>query len=585
MDFNVAFASEAFSELPPHAYIDKTVCGVGMTSVALECSHDVLLLVPTKLLVNNKVEQYPNNRCPFYLCPVTGDIDDSQIQDYVQRFSSRQPMKVVCTYDSFSRVLPFAQRSNVQIIVDECDKMVSMSSLKVRKDGKIDVMNYMLTELEKMQDRVSFISSTPVPLEYFQGTFGEWLVGLDHYVFNWKNTTITTPIMCKRKQPISAFKKEVVEEIMANGSATIGDRTFRKAIVFMNSVTAICEVIHDCEIDNCSGIICATSNSTTAKLFNYKYDKLRIDDPHNLPMFTFVTSTGFQGIDLYDSEAMNIIITKGTSDLDSSFMLDLQLDVKQAVSRNRDKSNPNSDRFIFYYSQGIFERNYDEIKAKIDETERDVKFHAAELSKIQIKDDGKFLPPIIKKYTYRDNNNQLCLNSLLFNYERYTALEVIKMYQSGFRIMSNMTSTFSLPIIAPKPRTYKNTTYKLIHDKYEAQINGCEVVWTKEELACENYKLVNNCYLKCGRIYKRSNDARKILKNAESCAVIDINAEVKSIIKPGKYTCKELKETLQSVYDSCNYERKAKATDIYDYYPDSAQPVSTTAGGRYIIVK
>lgn len=125
---------------------------------------------------------------------------------------------------------------------------------------------------------------------------------------------------------------------------------------------------------------------------------------------------------------------------------------------------------------------------------------------------------------------------------------------------------------------------KTIHDKYKAQVEGRSVSWTSEELACENFKLVDRCYKKCGQIYERSNDAKKNLERTESREAIDITKNVKEKIKPGRYTCRNLKEILQTVYDSCGYNQTAKATDIYDFYPNSAQPVASR-DGKYINVK
>ena len=56
------------------------------------------------------------------------------------------------------------------------------------------------------------------------------------------------------------------------------------------------------------------------------------------------------------------------------------------------------------------------------------------------------------------------------------------------------------------------------------------------------------------------------------------------VIKPGKYSCKELKEKLREVYEANGYNRTAKATDINDYYPDSSRPTSSSKG-KYIIVR
>ena len=120
-----------------------------------------------------------------------------------------------------------------------------------------------------------------------------------------------------------------------------------------------------------SGIICSNSNEQETKLKRAKLDGIRVRDFSNLPTFTFITSTGFQGIDLDDPEAMNVVVSSGnTKDYlngDSpSMMLDLRLDIKQAVSRNRNRNNPNADRFVFFYNLDIFDIDVPALIGKID---------------------------------------------------------------------------------------------------------------------------------------------------------------------------------------------------------------------------
>lgn len=586
--FTANYASEVMKELPTHAYIDKTTCGVGMTSVAIEENCNTLLLVPTKLLVENKAKQYPSSRCAYHVQGVTGDVDDYTIQDYYHQCQGGQPAKYICTYDSFARMLPFARMDNVRIVVDESDKVFAQSHLKSDSTTEIDVLNYMLKELEPLQDRVTMISSTPVPVEYFQGTYGEWIMGLDQYKFTWTTSMTVTPMMCKRRMPIDALKKEIILPIVAGQYAVVGDRTFRKAIIFLNSVSSICKTIKECGIKGMSGIICSNSNEQEAKLKKAKLDGIRIKDYLHLPTFTFITSTGFQGIDLDDPEAMNVVVSSGnTKDYASgdspSMMLDLRLDIKQAVSRNRNRSNPNADRFVFFYNLDIFDIDVPALIWKIDALQHRIEDYCKGMNIGFAVVDPMGISEIYKRYTYIDGG-KLFINLLNFNFDKYMATNVIQLYQSGFAMMSNMSSTFTGPISIAKPRESRETSYKPICDKYQAQLNGASVEWTPEELACENYILVDRCYNEFGKVFFNSNYARTMTAASESFGAVNMDYEVKKVIAPGKYSCKELKEKLQKVYAANGYNRTAKATDINDYYPDSSRPTSSSSG-KYIIVR
>ena len=586
--YNANYASEVIKDLPTHAYIDKTTCGVGMTSVAIEENCNTLLLVPTKLLVENKANQYPSSRCPYYVQGVTGDVDDYTIHSYINQCQGKQPAKYICTYDSFAKMLPFAKMENVRIVVDESDKVFAQSHLKSDSTTEIDVLNYMLKELEPLQDRVTMISSTPVPVEYFQGTYGEWIMGLDQYKFTWTTSMTVTPMMCKRRMPTDALKKEVIQPIVAGKDAIVGDRTFRKAIIFLNSVNSICKTIKECGIKGMSGIICSNSNEQETKLKRAKLDGIRVRDFSNLPTFTFITSTGFQGIDLDDPEAMNVVVSSGnTKDYlngDSpSMMLDLRLDIKQAVSRNRNRSNPNSDRFVFFYNLDIFDIDVPALIGKIDALQQRIEDYCKGMNIGFDVVDPMGISEIYKRYTYIDHN-KLFINLLNFNFDKYLATNVIQLYQSGFALMSNMSSTFSGPINVAKPRESRETSYKPICEKYQAQLDGKTASWTPEELACENYILVDRCYKEFGKVFYDSDYARSLVKTSDARNAVDINCEVKKVIAPGKYSCKELKEKLQKVYADNGYNRTAKATDINDYYPNSSRPTSSSTG-KYIIVR
>lgn len=586
--FNANYAGEVMDSLPDHAYIDKTTCGVGMTSVAIEESCNTLLLVPTKLLVENKAHQYPSSRCGYHVQGVTGDVDDYTIHYYYSQCQGKQPAKYICTYDSFAKMLPFAQRDDVRIVVDESDKVFAQSHLKSDSTMDIDVLNYLLKELEPLQDRVTMISSTPVPVEYFKGTYGEWIMGLDQYRFTWTTSMTVTPMMCKRRMPTDALKKEVILPIASGNEAVVGERTFRKAIIFLNSVNSICKTIKDCGIKNCSGIICSNSNEQEAKLRRAKLDGIRIKDFAHLPTFTFITSTGFQGIDLDDPEAMNVVVSAGnTKDYENgdspSLMLDLRLDIKQAVSRNRNRSNPNADRFVFFYNLDIFDIDVPGVIMKIDALQKRIEDYCKGMNIGFTEVDPMGISEIYKRYTYI-SGGKLFINLLSFNFDKYLATNVISLYQSGFAMMSNMSSTFSGPIKVAKPRESRETSYKPICDKYQAQLNGEAVNWTPEELACENYILVDRCYREFGQIFYDSNYARKLVEASDAYDAVDIAEKVKSAIKPGKYSCKELKEKLQEVYSANGYNRTAKATDIHDYYPGSSMPISSSMG-KYIVVR
>lgn len=62
--YDAEYASEVMDSIPI-GYVDKTICGCGLTTVALENPENIIIAVPTIGLMQNKIEQYPNKRCDY----------------------------------------------------------------------------------------------------------------------------------------------------------------------------------------------------------------------------------------------------------------------------------------------------------------------------------------------------------------------------------------------------------------------------------------------------------------------------------------------------------------------------------------
>ena len=84
--FETEFAGQKadFKEIPS-GYIDKTICGCGLTSIALENHLNTIIAVPNIPLVVNKASQYPNQRYKGEILGVNGGISKEDIYQYVER--------------------------------------------------------------------------------------------------------------------------------------------------------------------------------------------------------------------------------------------------------------------------------------------------------------------------------------------------------------------------------------------------------------------------------------------------------------------------------------------------------------------
>src|SRR5690606_19495910 len=70
--YDAEYASQVMDKIPL-GYINKSICGCGLTTVAIENSVPTIIAVPTINLVLNKVSQYPNERSDIKVLGVYGD--------------------------------------------------------------------------------------------------------------------------------------------------------------------------------------------------------------------------------------------------------------------------------------------------------------------------------------------------------------------------------------------------------------------------------------------------------------------------------------------------------------------------------
>lgn len=241
LNYDTEYATQSMTDIPA-GYIDKSICACGMTSVALENDKNVILAVPTIYLSINKSDQYPNDRSSNTVLPVWGDTSSPDINSYL---FTNPVIKIICTYDSLHKVhhlLP-----DCHLIIDESNML--LATTKQRPDAIADLFEIAY----EYKDTVSFISATPIPLEYMPA----WVSTIDQIKINWSNTIRVVPIICERTYPFKSLREEFLIPLSNNGSITAAGKTFDKVIVFINTVHQISKIIRGSGLnkDECRIII------------------------------------------------------------------------------------------------------------------------------------------------------------------------------------------------------------------------------------------------------------------------------------------------------------------------------------------
>lgn len=568
--YDAEYASEVMNSIPL-GYIDKTVCGVGLSSVALENEENTIIAVPSVELIKNKIVQYPNSRSSKIVLGVYGGIDSDTIKNYVQ--DTKSPLKIMVTYDSLYKVEHLIDKYNCKLVIDESNKLLSSSTLKStsKKEG-IDVITKVFNIAQKYKDRTSFVSATPTPLEYLP----KWISKIPHTKLEWSNTIKATPLLMKRQFPTKSLITEIILPLEEYNQVTVGTSTFSKVIVFINSIKNILRVCKECKLKvDDVGVIAGSSIKNDVALKKYN----RLKSPTNLPKYTFVTSSGFEGIDLVDDEAMSVVVSSTTK---SYQMIDIMTDLKQAISRQRSKSNPNYASYVYIYNQSIFEKSEEELLELLQynyEKIQELIIMWKDAVDRNMNKGGKALETIedFKIYTnYDEVNNTRTMNTNLFNADKYFILITRNQYTNGFDIKGNFENSTEIDI---PDNIIKLITYRDMVDIYNKSkdLKDLEPYKYKDDY----YRVIVASIKLYGKVWNHYTYAKKMIKNYTS-EPKQLSLTIKQTFKKDHfYTAKEIKNILNKIYKDFEVSKTAKAVDLQEFV--KLKPVTNGIRGFIVL--
>jgi hypothetical protein len=567
-EYDVEFASEKMCIIPA-GYIDKTICGCGMTTVALENNVSTIIAVPTIYLAENKSKQYPNERYAGKVLAVHGDITEREVSFYAM---NTKVLKIMVTYDSLHKVENLLPRC--KLVIDESNELLSKTKLKP------EVIDNVFRIAEEYRDTVSFISATPIPLEYMP----DWVSEIDQVKIEWIRTTKATPILCERAFPYKSLRDEFILPLKQDGSVTIQFKpngsenfpeiSFDKLIIFINSVNQIIKIVEEAGLDKSEcGIICGDSLENAIKIKGIKRYVTG-----EMPKFTFITASGFCGIDLVDNRAMTVIVSNTKQEWQ---MMDMLTDLKQAVSRQRDKSNPNYRRYIYIYNQCLFSKSQEELLEKIDGIHDKITdgIWIYENSVKVGKERGFMKDDEFKNYTLEKNDTYV-LNELRFKADKYFILETRNQYSKGFDISGAFDGSYEVtPMVLPNNFTYPDGV-----EYFKANHVEGKVEWYEYSINREWVALIEECYKLYGQVWKDFTFAKAKVKSYGKDDFGLIRLKAKKMFSTGKkYSRADAKIILQKIYDEYGIVKKANCNDVYQIFKKVRQ--TTVNGVRMIEVE
>lgn len=371
-----------------YGWIDKTETGTGCTTFAIATSvRDTVVVVPSVGSAKDKVFQYKNfnstdgfrqenEHCKYCVLGVWGDVETKKIGQYMKYCKDvKQPAKIVCCYDSLPRLEKFLNEK-FDIVLDEMQKIIEWAPLKTKKkndeeegESPVDVYNKMMMIAEKHKDRVTFLSATPLKPEYYY----DWVGELPRWQYVWPTPSNRQPIMIESKHPYSIVQQEIVRPLVQDGVCVIKNEKgnevvrFSSAIIYMNSVKNIAKIVEDEGLTDEYGVICGENIYNVEEL-----NKLNIINGGDIGDYklVFVTSRGFDTIDLYHANSIDIVV----SQCDQNYHMISKANVVQSIGRNRDVNNTHRHHFLWIYDRKKKEKikeDQKKLKKDLDRMEYD----------------------------------------------------------------------------------------------------------------------------------------------------------------------------------------------------------------------
>ena len=556
------YLSEFLGDLPDNSFVNKVLTGCGNTFLALTNNRNYVITVPFVSLIKNKLNSHKN------VLGVYGETTDQEIETYIN--SDIEYKKILVTYDSLARITNFINPSEYKILIDEAHKLIDSASFRTNAIETV-LENY------KKYSSYCFATATPVKDKYQLPE----LVDIQKYKINWKNIKPVNIEYCKYEDNLN--KRIAVLIIKFLKDELVGNPYF-----FINSVTSIIQIVKELKkagYDDASlfKIICSNNKENQIKIHKHLGKNYNIEFTTDLlKRITFCTATLFEGSDLYDENGLTYIITDGTKD---HTKYDILTTLPQIIGRLRDSKYRDTVYVIlspsYYFAYTSPEEFEKEVRKQLKSAENIVAtFNSTddEMMRKTLK-SGSFTNVYILERNEILKVNTSVLYNEMHNYEalhtNYYYKDFAKEGDSATVAINGIPHNF---IKANKELNIEGLNKIRLQEKASFKDLCIDYIKCKEENIPTQIKDIELEYPIIAEAYETlGSEKMKALKYRKSAIKEEllVNSQVENPVKivnllglrVGEIISKEfLKITIQSIYDQLTIKKKAKATDINDWY-------------------
>ena len=556
-----------FTDLPTNCILNKGKTGCGGTETAINQNGHTIIAVPFVNLATNK--EITNERRKYDVFAVHGKAETNDLIDYA---NSHETLKILVVYNSLTRLidtlssLGYSVYKDFFLLVDEYHILFNQYSFRNK------AVKQLLTQAQNFE-RVTYMSATPIEKEFIL----EELKHLPTVIIKWPNTTEVTVQSRYQKKPLDYVVYLCRQLIEQNREGNLH--------FFVNSVKFISEVIEKAGLTpEQVKVVCADDVKNIRKLgLNYP-----IETPSTpVKKVNFYTSSAFEGCDVFDRQGRTYIV----SDADrSQTLLDISTLFVQICGRIRDSIYKSDITHIFSTTRYSADLTLEEFTEKTDETLNKAVKHAEHTN--QMPDDTRKW--ILSKIKYLNEkyvkieDNRLIVDKNLANIDIVNFKITKQIYKTVITLSDELkrngfaVNVRSVKFESPAEKVEMNpkarVSFQELFDEY------ADIKERPFKISSDNrhYKLsiiedinslVKVAYEKLGRAevkrlkYNQTNIRREILKKLDISIENKIVESIDDCMTHYRYLPKSaVKEKLQKIYNDLGLIRKAKATDLDNWY-------------------
>lgn len=593
----IHYLSDVLEDLPKGVFIDKQVCGVGGTTLAIKSKTNYVIAVHRKILVENKYLQHSDT-----LIKVFGGV---KVQDIICGVMQGKN-KIITTYDGLHKVAEalteLGKIGEYHLLTDEVQNIIREGG-----DFRDEVCNALLDNSCKFAS-VSYLTATSTERKYLP----EQIKDIPYLKIEWEDSV---NIKVNQKH----IKGDLTQAITSIALEHLDNTDKGEAYFFFNSVRGILPVIKNLiklrtVTDKDIKVICSDNEDNRKHLKtigdNFVPQKpLDQDESGNVVLnnktITFITKTCFEGVDYYSDNPVTYIVSDARNKEKHFVKTDIAIDIRQIAGRFR-TSNPMSKQEVVFLWTGQHEgcgMSEEEYEAMVLEEIETAKRTIEYANGGKIHSQLKLLAKTSKYYTEIDGvvvPNKLAYSNVMSEYR--TQHEDFKVVVEGGKEINNLddrlsslydVDSFTLPELSPldKSKLGKKQNFGSLSKELYS------------ELLSEhpNSLIVENIYLVCPKLKEYVEELgveclkasgfqeSRIKPKYESSVGVNKKAsklkEVQSYLGlkvDDRITAKDLKDKLNECFSVLGVEEKAKASTANSYYVTSRCSINGCRGVRIV---